>query len=98
MTTDSSKYTLLNLAIQASVTLYIEEIKRYGYIPDSLLTECREVGQELASNGDNLLYASRPTGKTAKLFNRVARALAVLGFQPGGVNFLGCKWESKFDE
>jgi len=39
----------------------------------------------LAERGDRLIYRGEEDGETARLFNALARALAVLAFVPGGV-------------
>ena len=43
----------------------------------------------IASEGDNILYPGPRKGDTARAFNALARALAVLAFQPGGVKAFG---------
>lgn len=50
---------------------------------------------EISGKGDRLIHAAPGEGGTAELFNRVADALAILAFQPGGVTFMGVQYEVK---
>lgn len=42
---------------------------------------------------EHLLHKTE--GKTAQAFNDLARSLALLSFVPGGITFMGTKWETK---
>jgi hypothetical protein len=48
----------------------------------------------LAEKGDVLLFGSKQKGQAADLFNRLARAIAVLSFCPGGVHLFGRHWQA----
>jgi hypothetical protein len=46
----------------------------------------------IASQGDLLQFKGSKPGKTAAVFNALARGLAAAAYQPGGVTFLGQHW------
>jgi hypothetical protein len=49
----------------------------------------------LASKGDILQFGSKKKGEAAEIFNRVAEAIAIMSFCPGGVTLFGEHWEAK---
>lgn len=81
--------------LEASVMFHIINLKQRGYIPDSLLKEAREMADLIASEGDTLLYGGNP-GDAARLFNKLAKAIAILSFQPGGFKGLGIQIASSW--
>jgi hypothetical protein len=87
---------VLRAALSVAVPLQISELERCGGPGPSELAEAREVGQLLAEKGDVLMFKS-PKGETAKVFGRVARAIAVLAFCPGGVQVFGDRYEGHAD-
>ncbi|MFN6560024.1 MAG: BC1872 family protein [Nostoc sp. ChiSLP01] len=82
--------------LETAVMLRIMEIRQMGYIPDYLYEEARKTGDLIANCGDRLLFRSTKLGETAQLFNQAALAIAVLAFQPGGVEIFGFKFEASF--
>jgi hypothetical protein len=48
--------------------------------------------EAVASEGDILMYRSKKSGESARVFNHLARGLAVLAGAPGGVLFSGRHW------
>lgn len=82
--------------IEAAVMLRIAEIKSAGYISDGLLKDAINTADLIAHEGDILLYGGEP-GRAAEIFNRVARAIAILSFQPGGFRGMGMKFESRLE-
>lgn len=86
----------LAIALSAAVPLAVAELVRKGGPSNDDWVMAREAGQQLAEHGDNLLYRGKP-GESARLFNTVAHALAVLAFCPGGVTFCGEHWEAVVD-
>jgi hypothetical protein len=81
--------------LQVAVPLHIHELKAKGGPSDADLKAATAFGQVLAETGDVLIFGSRKPGETADLFNRTARAIAVLAFCPGGVRLFGCHFEAK---
>lgn len=85
----------LAVTLELAVPLQILEIKNIGYISDATLNDALLTSELIASEGDTLLYGGEP-GQAAFLFNKVARAIAVLSFQPGGFATMGMKFESQW--
>ena len=83
--------TLLRSSLEVAVPLWIEAFKGYSW--EQLQNILHESQQVLSEVGEAVLY--RIEGKTAKGFNALARAIAVLSFVPGGIEIFGMKWESK---
>ncbi|GHO76476.1 hypothetical protein KSD_42470 [Ktedonobacter sp. SOSP1-85] len=85
----------LAIALSAAVPLRVLALyERQG--PDEKdLEAARQAGTLLASKGDRLLFGSQGRGETAKLFNHVAQALAVLSFAPGGVTCFGQHFDAQ---
>lgn len=85
-----AKHPLLAPALQIAVPVEIRKLRR---CPDKerqqLASEC---GQVITEHGDDLLYASKKKGDTARAFNALAKGLAALAYQPGGVTFAGLHW------
>ena len=51
-----------------------------------------DASKVIAYRGDNLMFGSRTPGRPADVFNHLARALAVLAHQPGGVTAFEHTW------
>ncbi|HYW17723.1 MAG TPA: hypothetical protein VE956_00165 [Nodularia sp. (in: cyanobacteria)] len=83
----------LSVCLEAAVMLRVIEIKQSGYISDYLLESARETADLIAYSGDTLLFDNK---KAAPIFNKLAIGIAVLSFQPGGVEIFGFKFESQF--
>lgn len=84
-------FSLLKSAISAAVPLWIEEFKSLSF--DERQEIAKQASQEIAEHGDLILYKSKKKGETAKAFNELARGIAALAFCPGGVTFMGMKFE-----
>lgn len=88
---DEINKTLLTSSLEVAVPLWIETFKDYDWdefkriVNDSenVLSECAEA----------VLY--RIEGKSAKAFNALAKAIAVLSYCPGGVEIFGMRFKSK---
>lgn len=81
---------LLRVCLSAAVPLQIEKLRRSGGA-----TRVRDAVDVLASNGDALLRRSPALPDepgTAKTFNHLARAVAVLALRPGGGHLFGAVW------
>lgn len=93
----SNNDALLEITLQAAVPLWIEKLKRES--PERILEIARECGDFIAEHGDVVQFKSSPAenkkfGGTAAAFNHLAQGLACLAFAPGGVKFLGSRWEA----
>lgn len=88
----------LSIALQTAVPLWVAEIKDRGGLSGADLQSARETSTLLASKGDVLLFGGGKRGEVATVFNRVAKAIAILSFLPGGVTLFGSHWESKMEE
>jgi len=86
---------LLRTSLQAAVPLWIEELKRQPW--EEIQRIAQESAQVIAEKGDILQYRGSKKGETAAAFNALAKGVAALSFVPGGVTFLGDKWESEHD-
>ncbi len=80
---------LLLIALQVAVPLRIAEMR--GGPTEEDLARAKAFGLELASRGDVLLYGGKK-GEAADLFNRLADALAVTAYLPGGSRFAEMRW------
>jgi len=52
----------------------------------------------IASQGDIILYKSEKKGETAKAFNELAKAIAVLSFSPLGIDIFGLKFKRELNK
>ncbi|MBO0813859.1 MAG: hypothetical protein J2P30_01695 [Actinobacteria bacterium] len=86
MTTDA----LLEGMLQVTVPMWIAELRTYR--EEDRLAIGRRDGDFVAEHGDDVLYRGHKRGDSAKAFTAVARGLAVLAFQPGGVTAFGGHW------
>lgn len=79
--------TLLTDALEATVPWWIEQLRgtSFGYRQGM----ARESVDIIGSQGDNILFRASKPGETARAFNALARGLAILALQPGGVTALG---------
>lgn len=95
---ETPKNSLLAIAMSAAVPLQamvIQEKWRTGEYDWNTLNEIAEIASHaLANHGDDLLFRSRERGQTAKVFNAVAKGVAVLSFWPNGVEFCGMRFQN----
>ncbi len=84
---------LLPMMLDAAVPLWVLKMREDSALLKKTLAESGEFSQDLAEHGDALLY--RIPGKTADMFNKLARSIAALSFRPGGVKVFGRHWETK---
>lgn len=85
---------LLIIALSATVPLWIMEIKTAGGVTADDISFAHNFARVPGEKGDILQYKSKKAGKSAKVFNGLARALAIMSFCPGGVKFRGEHWET----
>jgi hypothetical protein len=82
---------LMKLTLQAAVPLWVERLKHKSM--SEILARARVCGEVVAEKGDIIQFKSKKKGATADAFNHLAEGLACLAFAPGGVTFLGLKFE-----
>ena len=85
---------LLAIALGAAVPLRVAEYLRQGGPGEDDRERARRFAPVLGAEGDALQFRGKSRGEAAELFNRLADALAVMAFQPGGVTAFGEKWEA----
>jgi hypothetical protein len=97
--------TLLLATLEVAIPLRIAEIRKRGG-PSTLdwAWARQEFLPRLAHSGEALLHRSsgeqyrRARTDSAGLVNDLARALAILSFEPGGVRFGGRRWVGTWPE
>lgn len=94
------KAALLSDTLQIAVPFrQLDLVKKGG--PSELDFEfCRQFAWDLGSYGDALIYRtpkSQHSPGTAEMFNRLARAIAIMSFVPGGVELFGVRYELSRD-
>jgi len=90
----ASKLALLSAHLSLTVPLAIGDLQARGGPTKTDLEFAAAFGATLAHKGDVLLYRGK-RGEAADLVSRLARALAVLAFQPGGVEIFGLCFEAE---
>lgn len=75
------------MSLQLAVPMAVVELSRVT--DDERLALAREHGQYIAEHGDDILYRGV---HTREAFAALAKGLAALAYQPGGVLFLGEHW------
>lgn len=86
---DESRRALLLTTLQAAVPLHIAEVddNRWGHLARQFTAH--GLAHTVAGHGDDLMYGGKHCAET---FNALARGLALLAYQPGGVAFQGLHW------
>lgn len=85
----------LSTAMGAAVPLWIMQMQEHGGPSEEDLKYAQETSSILGSEGDKLLFRGKKKGETARIFNRTAKAIAVLSFCPGGITIFGQHFEAK---
>lgn len=85
----------LAISLEAAVPLHLMEVRELPFEARHKLA--MEASDAIASRGDVLMYGGKK-GAAAEVFNQLARGLAVLACQPGGVTFAGMHWCIDHDE
>jgi len=78
-----------------AIPLHILELQECGGPSEDDLKYAHETSAILSEHGDKLLFKSKKKGETAEIFNRTAKAIAVLAFCPGGVTIFGQHFEAR---
>lgn len=86
---------LLPIHLSAAVPLLVAELRLRGGPDEADYAIIQETGRELAAKGDRLLYPCGKRGEAADLLRKLAYAITVLSFLPGGVTVFGQHWETE---
>ena len=82
---------LMRAHLEAFVPLLVMEYKRRGGPTQDDFDSLGNVSQLIAEKGDQLMFRSK---QTAHVMGELTRAIAIASFVPGGITFLGVKWET----
>jgi hypothetical protein len=93
--TDPLKETLLRLQLATQVPLLIGQLLG-GHLAWPDQAEREAMSRKIGAEGDTILYSV--PGKTAEVVTTLAMALAILAFEPGGVDFLRTHFEVPADQ
>lgn len=77
------------------VELAMDEVRKWT--PDQRIEYARAQGQAIAEQSDVLLFSGKK-GEAGQLAAKLARAIACLSFQPGGVKLFGHHWQAEPDQ
>lgn len=93
---------LLSMTMQLAVPLNILRFKENGGPTQEDIINAQVTSDLLGEHGDLLLYGGKPRKlkngellSCADLFNKTAKAIAVISFCPGGVTIFGSTFEAK---
>lgn len=90
----SSTQEHLRLCLELSVPIWIEKLRDQPV--EHILERARVCGQVVAERGDIIQWRSKTKGASGEAFSRLAEGLACAAIVvPGGVKFLGVRWEAK---
>jgi hypothetical protein len=87
---------LLPMTLSAAVPLWIADFKTQSWesVQARFSETVKDLPELLGSRGDVLLFGGSKKGEAANLFNRLAEAIALMSFLPGGITTFGTTWES----
>ena len=91
------RYHPLGGALATAVPMHILELKKKGGPSKEDYADVGSFSAQLGAKGDVLLYGSCKKGEAAELFNKTARAIAVLSFCSGGITIFGMHFEAHQD-
>lgn len=84
----------LSTSLLVAVSIRLMNLKERGGPNEEDYKTLPDIAQLLAEHGDELLFKSNVPGQTAELFNKLAQAIAIMSYSPGGITIFGHKWES----
>jgi hypothetical protein len=82
-------------SLSCAVTLHILEIKKQGFITDKMRESAIDSAEKISTGADSLFYKGDSVMTTKLVFNKLAYAIAIMAFQPGGVCFCNQQYEAK---
>lgn len=85
---------LLSASLGAAVPLWVDQIVREGWDDARMRQEAAECATVVASKGDVIMFRSSRRGETAAAFNALAKGVALLSFQVGGVVCFGTRYST----
>lgn len=90
---DPLNEALLKASLAMAVPLRILEIRNLTF------SERKEIAEKalpmICEHGDDIIFRSVKKGGTAAAWGSLVSALAVLAYQPGGVKFLGDRFDAE---
>lgn len=91
----STAEMVMSVTLEAAVPMWQAEFCRLPFV------EVQRIAQEsadvVASKGDALQFGGRK-GEAAHAFSALARGIAAASMCPGGITFLGVRWEHHHPE
>jgi hypothetical protein len=82
---EPSDIQTMNRLLQVAVPLHMLSLYERGGITRSDLLRAQAEMEEVGQSTDSFLNGHARPGEAATIFNRIARAIAVLSYMPGGV-------------
>lgn len=82
----------LRIALHAAVPLHVFELRSCPF--DEIQERAHRASQIVAEKGDIVMFRSKKKGESAAAFNALAEGIACLSFAPGGVVFLGDRYQT----
>lgn len=94
---DNKPHPIIEM-LKIAVPLYIAEFKACGGPTSEDMQEASALSQVLGERGDILLFGGGKKAKKgqisecADMFNKTAKAIAMLSFVPGGIEIFGLRF------
>ena len=85
----------LAITLSTAVPVWIMSLQDKGGPTKKDFDELKETSKLLGEKGDILLFGGGKKGECANIFNKTAKAIAVLSFLPGGIEIFGMRFETK---
>ena len=85
--------SLLTVTLELAVPLWQMKLKNMPW--SEALAGIKGASDLIGSKGDILQFGGGKKGEVAKVLNKMAEAIAVLSFLPGGVTLFGQHWEDQ---
>lgn len=88
---------LLGMTLLLAVPLWVDRWRDRlaSWTWPQVLARGRELSRVVAEKGDVMQFRGGKKGETAAAFNALAEGVALLSMFPGGVRFLGERWETR---
>ena len=92
---EPSDIQVMTIMLQVAVPFHMLSLYERGGITRSDLLRAQAEMEEVGQSTDSFLNGHARPGEAAALFNRIARAIAVLSYMPGGVPAFGQHYEAR---